>query len=230
MSATTHALRLPSEALFLGVSLLDRCQAVRVTAACHTKEATPCSLEQLGLTACACLALAAKMEAAAAPPLAAYLPYLTPGHTLVQLQQAEVEVLCTLDHKLSNIATTRAFLTSALLRLAHAGGASPALCSLCSYLAELTLLEYHLLQAPPSQLAAACLAYTALLLGGGLRSDVLRALTGYDMSKLHNTLGWVSAVHATVQAAAANSHPYAATIKYLHPGYSAVASIPAAML
>jgi G2/mitotic-specific cyclin 1/2 len=230
MTATTHALRLPSEALLLGVSLLDRCQAARVAGARHTKEGAACSLEQLGLTACACLAVAAKMEAAAAPPLAAYLPYLTPGHTLAQLQQAEVEVLCALDHKLSNIATTRSFMTSALLRLAQAGAAPAALCSLCAYLAELTLLEYHLLQAPPSQLAAACLAYAALLLCGGLRDEVLRALTGYDLSKLQNTMGWVSAVHATVQAAAANSHPYAATIKYLHPGYSAVATILATVL
>lgn len=184
--------------------------------------------------------IAAKVEAAAPPPLRAFLRYLSGSYTPAQLQAAELEVLQVLDYRVAHIATTRAFVVSSIAELAPA---SPLLRHLASYLAELTLLEFALLSTRTSELAAACITYASILLqrpAGGLQQaagmaqlrdhKVLAQVTGYSTAQLAPTITRLSAVHYTVTAAAANGRPYASTSKYLSSCYGGVAALPAVLL
>jgi hypothetical protein len=191
------------------------------------------------LGACACLVIAAKVEAAAPPPLRAFLRYLSGSYTPAQLQAAELEVLQVLDYRVAHIATTRAFVTTSIAELAPA---SPLLKHLAAYLAELTLLEFTLLSTRASELAAACITYASILLqrpAGSLQAaglpqlrdhKALAQVTGYSTAQLAPTIIRLSAVHYTVTAAAANGRPYASTSKYLTSRYGGVAALPAVLL
>lgn len=215
MSSTASALHLCSDALFMGVALMDRYLAAAVP--------TP---QQLGCTACACLSVASKYEQAASPPLRAFLAFLSPHHTLCQLQEAEVEVLRALDYRISNISTTKQHLAALFQQLNAAGPLDANLYHLAGYLAELTLLEYNLCETAPEPLAAACLAYALVLLGCGVSDAGLVKATGMSLVQLQGPLTWLAAVHTTVCAAAGNGCPYAATRKYTHSSCCGVATIP----
>jgi hypothetical protein len=202
------------------VALLDRYLAQRTCSMGSSAASSSSSNAPLGITACACLAIATKLEAAIAPPLRAYLSYLSPDVTLEALRQAEAAVLAGLDYRVSHIATTSAALAAILQQMEEQQAALPDSLTLhlAAYLADLSLLEYHLLQVAPSRMAAACLAYAALLRGGcsNSGSEVVQRVVGCSQQQLAEPLAWLSAVHMTVSAAAANGCPYAVSRWYPH--------------
>lgn len=226
MCATSYRLDICSDGLFLGVALLDRFLASNSSSS-SSRQDVP--LQHMGLASCACLALAAKYEASKSPPLSAYMAFLSPEHSLEQLQDSEVVVLRALDHRLAHIPTLASALAAIFTSLAAVEGAPPLprrLACLSRYLAELVLLEQRLASLPPPHLAAACFAYALLLTRTSLPADLLASGTGYAPQALSRAVAWVAAIHATVCQSSAGGAPYAAALQYGSASACGVAHLP----
>jgi Cyclin, N-terminal domain/Cyclin, C-terminal domain len=212
MCATAYRLDICSDGLFLGVALLDR-----FLACSSSSSSSKLPFQHMGLASCACLALAAKYEASQSPPLAAYMAFLSPEHSLEQLQDSEVVVLRALDYRLAHIPTLHSALTAIFTSLEAAEGAPHLprrLACLTRYLAELVLLEQRLAALPPPHLAAACFAYALLLTRTALPAQLLAGSTGYAPQQLSSAVAWVAAIHATVCQSSQRGTPYAAALQY----------------
>lgn len=171
MISIAEQLGLTNDTLFTAVAVLDRYLSV-----------VPVSLALLQPISVACLWIASKYEELTALSAAVFAPFmLSPDgqslgsetHAVQLLVQLEMRVLQALDYRLANIVTTKAYKHWIIQRLWGDAAAVAKLTqrqhqqlySLTSYLTEVSLLEYQLLQWPPNMLAAAAYAVAQILLG-----------------------------------------------------------------
>ena len=92
---------------------------------------------------------------------------------------------------------------------------------LCSYLAELTLMEYGMLNYLPSTIAAACVQVALFMLGKPTWSPTLSHYSGYLPRDLRHCS---QAVHALFGGAKSSNLP-ASRDKYASPKYASVSQL-----
>lgn len=171
MVLLTEQIGLSNDSLFMAVACLDKYLS-----------AAPVTLPLLQPVSVACLWIASKYEELASIPAAVFAPFMVSpdGQSLGSETQAvqllvklEIGVLQAIDYRLASIVTTKAFKHRIIQRLWSDARTvtqlserqQQQLYSLTSYLTEVSLLEYQLLQWPPSMLASAAYALAQLLLG-----------------------------------------------------------------
>ncbi|WIA12905.1 hypothetical protein OEZ85_006523 [Tetradesmus obliquus] len=193
MTCAVALLQLPSDALFLSVSLLDRCLArLPMTAAADA--------EALSLLSTACLWIAAKFEQCVVPPSSCFLAasqQCSSPHNRQLLVACEAHVLQALDYRVVPRPTIKACL-HAIFAASGASTATPesTQMTLCAaYLCEMSLLEARLVPFMPSQVAAAAFAGASLLTGSPLAHGQLLAATGYSLAQLKQPLQLLLSVH-----------------------------------
>ncbi|EGO03573.1 hypothetical protein SERLA73DRAFT_165237 [Serpula lacrymans var. lacrymans S7.3] len=141
--------RLLPETLFLCVNLIDRFLSARVV-----------SLAKLQLVGITCLFVAAKVEEIVAPSVAHFLYCADSSYTETEILQAERYVLKTLDWNLS-YPNPMHFLR----RISKADEYDVKARTIAKYFLEIQCLEWRLLAAPPSLIAAAAIWLARLILG-----------------------------------------------------------------
>jgi hypothetical protein len=141
--------RLLPETLFLAVNIIDRFLSARVV-----------SLAKLQLVGVACMFVAAKVEEIVAPSAANFLYCADSSYTEVEILQAEKYILKTLDWNLS-YPNPMHFLR----RVSKADEYNVQVRTIGKYLMEISCLEWRLIAAPPSLLAAASIWLARIILG-----------------------------------------------------------------
>ncbi|EGO18798.1 hypothetical protein SERLADRAFT_353171, partial [Serpula lacrymans var. lacrymans S7.9] len=143
--------RLLPETLFLCVNLIDRFLSTRVV-----------SLAKLQLVGITCLFVAAKVEEIVAPSVAHFLYSNTLGPISLETEilQAECYVLKTLNWNLSYPSPMHF-----LRRISKADEYDVKARTIVKYFLEIQCLEWRLLAAPPSLIAAAAIWLARLILG-----------------------------------------------------------------
>ncbi|EGN93420.1 hypothetical protein SERLA73DRAFT_64108, partial [Serpula lacrymans var. lacrymans S7.3] len=139
--------RLLPETLFLCVNLIDRFLSARVV-----------SLAKLQLVGITCLFVAAKVEEIVAPSVAHFLYCADSSYTY--LRQPECYVLKTLNWNLSYPSPMHF-----LRRISKADEYDVKARTIVKYFLEIQCLEWRLLAAPPSLIAAAAIWLARLILG-----------------------------------------------------------------
>eukprot|EP00882_Tetradesmus_deserticola_P023390 GHRQ01025453.1.p1 GENE.GHRQ01025453.1~~GHRQ01025453.1.p1 ORF type:complete len:282 (+),score=85.12 GHRQ01025453.1:110-847(+) len=194
MTCTAVLLQLPSDVLFLAVSLFDRCLArLFMTAAADA--------EALNLLSTACLWIAAKFEQCVVPSSSCFLTaagQCSTPHNKQLLVECEAHVLQALDYRVVPRPTAKACLRAILAVNANAShemldNTHMTVCA--SYLCEMSLLEARLVPFLPSQVAAAAFAGASLLTGTPLAHKQLMASTGYSLAQLKQPLQLLLSVH-----------------------------------
>jgi G2/mitotic-specific cyclin 1/2 len=141
--------RLLPETLFLCVNIIDRFLSARVV-----------SLAKLQLVGITCLFLAAKTEEIVAPGVGHFLSVADSSYTENEILQAERYVLKTLDWNLSYPNPVHF-----LRRVSKADDYNVTVRTLGKYLLEIGCLEWRLIAAPPSLMAAAAIWLARLATG-----------------------------------------------------------------
>lgn len=141
--------RLLPETLFLCVNIIDRFLSARVV-----------SLAKLQLVGVTCLFIAAKFEEIVAPSVSHFLACADSSYTESEILQAERYVLKTLDWNLSYPNPVHF-----LRRVSKADDYNVKVRTLAKYLLEIGVLEWRLIAAPPSLMAAASIWLARLALG-----------------------------------------------------------------
>jgi G2/mitotic-specific cyclin 1/2 len=141
--------RLLPETLFLCVNLIDRFLSARVV-----------SLAKLQLVGVTCLFIASKFEEVISPSVTHFLLCADSTYTESEILQAERYVLKTLDWNLGFPNPVHY-----LRRVSKADGYDVKVRTLAKYLLEISCLEWRLLAAPPSLMAAASIWLARLALG-----------------------------------------------------------------
>lgn len=141
--------RLLSETLFLCVNIIDCFLSVRVV-----------SLAKLQLVRVTCMFIAAKFEEVIAPSVTQFLECADSSYTESEILQAERYVLKTLDWNLSYPNPVHY-----LRRVSKADDYNLKARTLGKYLLEIGCLEWRLIAAPPSLLAAAAIWLARVALG-----------------------------------------------------------------
>jgi G2/mitotic-specific cyclin 2 len=141
--------RLLPETLFLCVNVIDRFLSARVV-----------SLAKLQLVGITCMFMAAKFEEICAPSVKHFLMCADSTYTESEILQAERYVLKTLDWNLSYPNPVHY-----LRRVSKADEYNVHVRTLAKYLLEIGCLEWRLIAAPPSLLAAASIWLARLALG-----------------------------------------------------------------
>jgi hypothetical protein len=148
--------RLLPETLFLAVNIIDRFLSARVV-----------SLAKLQLVGVACMFIAAKVEEIIAPSAGNFLYCADSSYTETEILQAEKYILKTLDWNMS-YPNPMHFLR----RISKADEYNVKVRTLGKYLLEISVLEWRLIAAPPSLLAAASIWLARIMLH---REDWVRA-------------------------------------------------------
>lgn len=133
--------RLLPETLFLTINIIDRFLSARVV-----------SLAKLQLVGVTCLFIAAKTEEIVAPGVGHFLAVADASYTESEILQAERYVLKTLDWNLSYPNPVHF-----LRRVSKADDYNVTVRTLGKYLLEIGCLEWRLIAAPPSLMAAAAI-------------------------------------------------------------------------
>ena len=141
--------RLLPETLFLCVNVIDRFLSARIV-----------SLAKLQLVGITCMFIAAKFEEIVAPSVSHFLTCADSSYTEAEILQAERYVLKTLDWNLSYPNPVHF-----LRRVSKADEYNVKVRTLAKYLLEIAILEWRLIAAPPSLLAAASIWLARLALG-----------------------------------------------------------------
>lgn len=141
--------RLLPETLFLAVNIIDRFLSARVV-----------SLAKLQLVGVTCMFMAAKFEEIMAPSISNFLMCADSSYTESQILQAERYVLRTLDWNMSYPNPVHY-----LRRISKADDYNIKVRTLAKYLLEIGVVEWRLIAAPPSLLAAASIWLARLALG-----------------------------------------------------------------
>jgi hypothetical protein len=141
--------RLLPETLFLCVNIIDRFLSARVV-----------SLAKLQLVGVTCMFIAAKFEEVIAPSVMHFLQCADSSYTESEILQAERYVLKTLDWNLSYPNPVHY-----LRRVSKADDYNVKVRTLAKYLLEIGCLEWRLIAAPPSLMAAAAIWLGRLALG-----------------------------------------------------------------
>ncbi|TFK91636.1 hypothetical protein K466DRAFT_595922 [Polyporus arcularius HHB13444] len=141
--------RLLPETLFLAVNIIDRFLSKRVV-----------SLAKLQLVGITCMFIAAKVEEIIAPSASNFLYCAEESYTESEILQAERYVLKTIDWNLSYPNPIHF-----LRRISKADDYNVQVRTIGKYLLEIQCLEWRLIAAPPSLLAAASAWLARLILG-----------------------------------------------------------------
>ncbi|TFK20644.1 A/B/D/E cyclin [Coprinopsis marcescibilis] len=141
--------RLLPETLFLAVNIIDRFLSARVV-----------SLAKLQLVGITCLFIASKVEEIISPGVGHFLSVADSTYTAAEILQAERYVLKTLDWNLSYPNPVHF-----LRRISKADDYNVAVRTLGKYLIEIGCLEWRLIAAPPSLMAAAGIWLARLAMG-----------------------------------------------------------------
>ncbi|KAF9525749.1 cyclin-like protein [Crepidotus variabilis] len=160
--------RLLPETLFLAVNIIDRFLSARVV-----------SLAKLQLVGVTCLFIAAKFEEIIAPSVSHFLMCADSSYTESEILQAERYVLKTLDWNLSYPNPVHF-----LRRVSKADEYNVKVRTLAKYLLEVGVLEWRLIAAPPSLMAAASIWLARLALGMENWSPNLAHYSSYRESEL----------------------------------------------
>ncbi|CDO75435.1 hypothetical protein BN946_scf184693.g4 [Trametes cinnabarina] len=141
--------RLLPETLFLCVNIIDRFLSARVV-----------SLAKLQLVGITCMFIAAKVEEIVAPSASNFLYCADSSYSEQEILQAERYVLKTIDWNLSYPNPIHF-----LRRISKADDYNVQVRTIGKYLLEIQCLEWRLIAAPPSLLAAASIWLARLILG-----------------------------------------------------------------
>jgi G2/mitotic-specific cyclin 2 len=141
--------RLLPETLFLTVNIIDRFLSARVV-----------SLAKLQLVGITSMFIAAKVEEIIAPSIDDYIERADGTYTKEEMMVAERYVLKTLDWNLSYPNPVQF-----LRRISKADGYDVQVRTMGKYLTEVGCLEWRLIAAPPSLLAAASMWLARIILG-----------------------------------------------------------------
>ena len=141
--------RLLPETLFLCVNIIDRFLSARVV-----------SLVKLQLVGITCMFIAAKVEEIISPSARNFLYCADSSYSETEILQAERYVLKTLDWNLSYPNPI-----NFLRRISKADQYNVQTRTIAKYLMEIQCLEWRLISAPPSVLAAASVWLARLILG-----------------------------------------------------------------
>ncbi|KAJ7136033.1 cyclin-like protein [Mycena epipterygia] len=160
--------RLLSETLFLCVNIIDRFLSARVV-----------SLAKLQLVGVTCMFIAAKFEEVVAPSVTQFLECADSSYTESEILQAERYVLKTLDWNLSYPNPVHY-----LRRISKADDYNLKARTLGKYLLEIGCLEWRLIAAPPSLLAAAAIWLARMALGDENWTPNLAHYSSYPESAL----------------------------------------------
>ncbi|KAJ7145359.1 g2/mitotic-specific cyclin cdc13 [Mycena crocata] len=160
--------RLLSETLFLCVNIIDRFLSARVV-----------SLAKLQLVGVTCMFIAAKFEEVVAPSVTQFLECADSSYTEAEILQAERYVLKTLDWNLSYPNPVHY-----LRRVSKADDYNLKARTLGKYLLEIGCLEWRLIAAPPSLLAAAAIWLARMALGDENWTPNLAHYSSYPESAL----------------------------------------------
>jgi hypothetical protein len=137
------------ETLFLCVNIIDRFLSLRVV-----------SLAKLQLVGITCMFIAAKFEEIVSPSVKHFLYCADASYTESEILQAERYVLKTLDWNLSYPNPVHY-----LRRVSKADDYDVKVRTVAKYLLEISCLEWRLIAAPPSLMAAASVWLARLVLG-----------------------------------------------------------------
>ncbi|RXW17651.1 hypothetical protein EST38_g8204 [Candolleomyces aberdarensis] len=160
--------RLLPETLFLCINIIDRFLSARVV-----------SLAKLQLVGITCLFIAAKTEEIVAPGVGHFLSVADASYTENEILQAERYVLKTLDWNLSYPNPVHF-----LRRVSKADDYNVTVRTLGKYLLEIGCLEWRLIAAPPSLMAAASIWLARLATGFEEWTPNLAHYAGYKESAL----------------------------------------------
>ncbi|KAJ7627602.1 g2/mitotic-specific cyclin cdc13 [Mycena polygramma] len=160
--------RLLPETLFLAVNIIDRFLSARVV-----------SLAKLQLVGVTCMFIAAKFEEVIAPSVSQFQEIADSSYTESEILQAERYVLKTLDWNLSYPSPVHY-----LRRVSKADDYNLKARTLGKYLIEIACLEWRLIAAPPSLLAAAAIWLARIALGEENWTPNLAHYSSYPESAL----------------------------------------------
>ncbi|KAI0701965.1 cyclin-like protein, partial [Cytidiella melzeri] len=160
--------RLLPETLFLAVNIIDRFLSQRVV-----------SLAKLQLVGITCMFIAAKVEEVVAPSATNFLYCADASYTETEILQAERYVLKTLDWNMSYPNPIHF-----LRRVSKADEYNVHVRTIAKYLLEIQCLEWRLLAAPPSLMAAASIWLARLILGQPEWTPNLAHYSSYSESQI----------------------------------------------
>ncbi|KAG6854408.1 hypothetical protein C0991_006950 [Blastosporella zonata] len=160
--------RLLPETLFLCVNIIDRFLSARIV-----------SLAKLQLVGVTCMFIAAKFEEIVAPSVTHFLMCADASYTESEILQAERYVLNTLDWNLSYPNPVHY-----LRRVSKADEYNVKVRTLAKYLLEIGCLEWRLIAAPPSLIAAASIWLARLALDMEVWTPNLAHYSSYPESAL----------------------------------------------
>ncbi|KAH9477831.1 G2/mitotic-specific cyclin cdc13 [Psilocybe cubensis] len=160
--------RLLPETLFLCVNIIDRFLSARVV-----------SLAKLQLVGVTCMFIAAKFEEVVAPSVSHFLMCADSSYTEAEILQAERYVLKILEWNLSYPNPVHY-----LRRISKADDYNVKVRTLGKYLLEIGVLEWRLIAAPPSLMAAAAIWLARLALGMEQWTPNLAHFSSYRESAL----------------------------------------------
>jgi cyclin-A len=164
--------------------------------------------------------VASKYEEIYAPQVEEFCYITDNTYTREQVVAQEREVLRVLDFDLTQ-PTSKTFLRRFIKA---ASGEIPLEISfeyLCSYLAELTLMDYAMLNYLPSQIAASCVLLSLFMLGKPRWSATLAHYTGMTPADLRHC---TQAVHGLFVGARTSNLP-ASREKYASPKFASVSQL-----
>ncbi|KAF7792064.1 hypothetical protein EIP86_003092 [Pleurotus ostreatoroseus] len=160
--------RLLPETLFLSINIIDRFLSSRVV-----------SLAKLQLVGITCMFIAAKVEEIVAPSANNFLYCADASYTEAEILQAERYVLKTLDWNLSYPNPIHF-----LRRVSKADEYNVQVRTVAKYLLEIQCLEWRLIAAPPSLMAAAAIWLARLILGFSDWTPNLAHYSSYSESEI----------------------------------------------
>ncbi|KAJ2103827.1 G2/mitotic-specific cyclin [Coemansia sp. S100] len=163
-----YQLRLLPEALFLAVNILDR-----YLSKCQV---SPSKLELVGLTA---VMVASKYEASSTPHINKFIRKSGDIYTAQEIIATEADILAAIGFDLSHPSPM-----TFLHRVSKAENSNLYTYAVAMYLMEICLLDDHLIQYPPSKIAAAGIYLGRRMHGSGPWTANLRHYSGYTEEEL----------------------------------------------
>ncbi|KAJ2254157.1 G2/mitotic-specific cyclin [Coemansia sp. RSA 455] len=163
-----YQLRLLPEALFLAVNILDR-----YLSKCQV---SPSKLELIGLTA---VVLASKYETSSTPHISKFISKSGDIYTAQEIVATEADILAAIGFDLSHPSPM-----TFLHRVPKAENSNLYTYAVAMYLMEICLLDDHLIQYPPSKIAAAGIYLGRHMHGSGPWTANLRHYSGYTEEEL----------------------------------------------
>ncbi|KAM6492450.1 Cyclin-like protein [Amanita muscaria] len=163
-----YRFQLQAETLFLCINIMDRFLSARVV-----------SLAKLQLVGITCLFISAKVEEILAPSVTHFLMCAESTYTEAEILQAERYILKTLDWNLSYPNPMHY-----LRRVSKADNYNVEVRTLAKYFLEIQCVEWRLVAAPPSLMAAASIWLARIVLGYDSWTPNLAHYSSYPESAL----------------------------------------------